>query len=329
MAELAAYLELSEGDARRQWLQVKARAERKRQEPFLPIEVLLCYALFFVLNPHSYGGSNIERLPEAVKRLASTLRRTPGSLTSKMLNLDGSRKNSARLEPELFSRLAQTPDHFAVLYQLVLRAARDVDLGAARVPDVLDAMDARTVELLGQDELGAGEIGQVLHEHRGELARLEESFQLGEPRTTRLVEQRVRLGQHRFASRVLENYEHRCGFCGFSPRGLRGHRLLVASHIKPWAKSNDKERLDVRNGVAACPTHDAAFDTGLLTVNGGLRIHRAEPLRASMVADAGTEHYFGAQALRSQLIVPQKRGPGPEYLRYHHEHVFRGPLLHG
>ena len=147
MAELATYLELSEDDARRQWLQVRARAERKRQEPFLPIEVLLCYALFFVLNPHSYGGSNIDRLPEAVKRLASTLCRTPGSLTSKMLNLDGSRKNSARLEPELFARLAEDSGRFAVLYQRVLGAARDMDLGPARIPDVLDAMEAGEVQL--------------------------------------------------------------------------------------------------------------------------------------------------------------------------------------
>ncbi|EPX61769.1 putative restriction endonuclease [Cystobacter fuscus DSM 2262] len=302
MTELAAYLELGEGEARRQWLQVRERIERKRQEPFLPIEVLLCYALFFVLNPHSFGGSNINSLPDGVKLLAHTLRRTPGSLTSKMLNLDGSRKNSARLEPELFSRLAQEPDRFAALYQTVLRAARDVALGPERVPDVLGVLQVGAVELLGQDELGSGEIDQVLHEHRGELVQLEQSFHLGESRTTRLVEQRVRLGQHRFATRVLENYAHRCGFCGFAPSGLRGHRLLVASHIKPWAVSTDKERMDVANGITACPTHDAAFDTGLLTINGGLRIHRAQPLRASMAADAGTEWYFGERILGSQLV---------------------------
>ena len=179
------------------------------------------------------------------------------------------------------------------------------------------------------DELGEAEMGQVLHEHRGELAQLEASFQLGEPRTTRLVEQRVRLGQHRFASQVLKNYEHRCGFCGFAPRGLKGHRLLVASHIKPWALSTDRERLDVKNGITACPTHDAAFDTGLLTVNGGLRIHRAEPLLMSMAADEGTESYFGERILKPHLMVPPKRAPGTEYLRFHQEHVFQGPRLHG
>ena len=45
------------------------------------------------------------------------------------------------------------------------------------------------------------------------------------------------------------------------------HRLLIASHIKPWRDSTPAERLDARNGIAACPIHDAASDTGLLTVN--------------------------------------------------------------
>ena len=43
-----------------------------------------------------------------------------------------------------------------------------------------------------------------------------------------------------------------------------GRRMLVASHIKPWKDSSPRERLDHRNGLAACPTHDAAFDAGLL-----------------------------------------------------------------
>ena len=35
----------------------------------------------------------------------------------------------------------------------------------------------------------------------------------------------------------------------------------------------------MRNGVAACGVHDAAFDTGLITVNGGLRVHKAHRLK--------------------------------------------------
>jgi putative restriction endonuclease len=326
-AGLARYLELSDDDARQQWRRVRQREPRKRQEPFLPVEVLLCYALFFILDPRSFGGGNIGRLPEPVQALARTLHRPPGSLTSKMLNLDGSRPNSARLEPELFARLAADPSLFEVLYQRVVRAARDEGFPPERVPDLLDALQEGRVDLLGQEELGAAEINLALQESRQEVGLLEESFHLGEQQTTRLVEQRVRLGQHRFARRVLDHYGHRCGFCGFAPHKLRHHRLLVASHIKPWAKSSAKERLDPHNGIAACPTHDAAFDSGLITVNGGLRIHRAEPLRRSMVADEGTELYFGERVLGARLILPDKRpGPGPDYLRYHHQHIFQGRL---
>jgi putative restriction endonuclease len=324
---LASYLEFSEADALEQWRRVAKRVPRPRQEPFLPIEVLLSYALFFILNPHRFGGGNIHLLPEPVKRLAQTLHRTPGSLTSKMLNLDGSRENSARLEPELFVRLAAAPERFAELYLRTLNAARAAGFGPEQVPDLLEALPKQSVELLGQDELGSAEIGHLLQERREEVGKLEQAFHLGEQQTTRLVEQRARLGQHRFASQVLNNYAHQCGFCGFAPRSLQRHGLLVASHIKPWARSTDQERLDPRNGIAACPTHDAAFDSGLLTVNGGLRIHRAERLRQSMVADEGTERYFGEQVLGPRLKVVSERGrPDERYLRYHIQHVFQSQL---
>ena len=52
--------------------------------------------------------------------------------------------------------------------------------------------------------------------------------------------------------------------------------MLLAGHIKPWKDSSSRERLDPRNGLAACPAHDAAFDKGMITVNGGLHIHLAD-----------------------------------------------------
>jgi putative restriction endonuclease len=134
------------------------------------------------------------------------------------------------------------------------------------------------------------------------------------------------MGQHRFAGAVLQNYQHSCAFCGFAPRSIPSNRLLVASHIKPRAVSDDRERLDPLNGVAACPTHDAAFDTGLITTNGGLRVHRGPHLKASTTNDPGVDHYFG-EALRPALLVPAGgTGPAATYLKWHHEHVFQGQL---
>ena len=143
----------------------------------------------------------------------------------------------------------------------------------------------------------------------------------------RIAEQSIRMGQHRFAASVLENYGHSCVFCGFAPRSLPKHKLLVASHIKPWAESDDRERLDIRNGVAACPTHDAAFDTGLITVNGGLRVHRAPRLEESSRVDPGVGRYFG-KALHSALVVPDGgQPPDDTYLSWHREHIYRGNLV--
>ena len=46
---------------------------------------------------------------------------------------------------------------------------------------------------------------------------------------------------------------------------LSDERFLIASHIKPWSKSNNHERLDLNNVLLLCPHHDAAFDKGYIT----------------------------------------------------------------
>ena len=41
--------------------------------------------------------------------------------------------------------------------------------------------------------------------------------------------------------------------------------MLLASHIKPWSKSSDYERLDQFNGLLLTPNLDRAFDQGLIS----------------------------------------------------------------
>ena len=67
-----------------------------------------------------------------------------------------------------------------------------------------------------------------------------------------------------FALNVLSNGGQRCVFCGLKSLAFGAKRMLVAGHIKPWKDSASSERLDLRNGLAACPSHDVAFDTGSL-----------------------------------------------------------------
>ncbi|WP_176546234.1 HNH endonuclease [Bacillus toyonensis] len=68
-----------------------------------------------------------------------------------------------------------------------------------------------------------------------------------------------RIGHSIFKKNLLKN-EKKCKLCGVSDK-----RFLIASHIKPWSKSNHKERLDINNGLLLCPNHDALFDKGYIS----------------------------------------------------------------
>lgn len=324
MATLADYLDLTVEDARRQWGRILARQPRPRQEVFTPVEAILCYALFFVVDPHRYGGATVHRAPAIVHELARLFVRPAGSITSKMMNLDGSRANAGAQEWRFFVQLAVEPDLFPHLYNVVLSAAREVGVGTLQLPDFLSLEGVTDFDLLGQDEMPPRTLEAVV-EVKAAKRRVE--LLASEADTVRMVEQAVRMGQHRFAADVLANYEHSCAFCGFAPRSLPGTGLLIASHIKPWAVSDDRERLDPLNGVAACPTHDVAFDAGLITINGGLRVHRSPSLTASSTKDPGSDRYFGEVIHPTLRVPPGRSGPAARYLKWHHDHVYKGVLV--
>ena len=42
-------------------------------------------------------------------------------------------------------------------------------------------------------------------------------------------------------------------------------KILISSHIVPWSKSNDIERLDVENGILLSPLYDSLFDRHLIS----------------------------------------------------------------
>jgi len=47
--------------------------------------------------------------------------------------------------------------------------------------------------------------------------------------------------------------------------GIDEKEILVASHIKPWSKCSNEERLDENNGLLLVPNYDKLFDIGLIT----------------------------------------------------------------
>jgi HNH endonuclease len=78
--------------------------------------------------------------------------------------------------------------------------------------------------------------------------------------TTRKALIDARLGQGVFRAAVTANWDDGCAVTG-----CRTRAALRASHIKPWSKSSNDERLDGSNGLLLVATLDALFDRYLIT----------------------------------------------------------------
>ncbi len=322
MADLADYLDLTVSQAREQFRALLARrpVSGGRQVTFLPVETLLCLAASFLVNHRHYGGSTAYRALEPVPSLGRLFSRPPSSVLAKMANLDGSRSHGARWDVLAGAMLRDDPARFSSLYRVLLHAARAESIGAARLPDFLGLEHGGEIALLGQEELDISvletEMRDQIRQHRGTSA-------WPDLESERILVAAARVGQHVFARQVLANCGSSCVFCGLRPAAFGAARMLLAGHIKPWKDSSPTERLDPRNGLAACPAHDVAFDTGMLTVNGGLRIHLARSLADAIQADPLARQYYGRPPLRDVILLPEgAHAPARKYLDWHREKVF-------
>lgn len=322
MAELADYLDLTVGQAREQFRALASRrpAHGGRQVAFLPVETLLCLAASFLVNHRHFGGSTAHQAPEPVPTLARLFSRPPSSVLAKMANLDGSRSHGARWDALAGAMLRDDPARFSRVYRVLLQAARAEGIGSGRLPDFLGLEYGGELVLLGQEELDISVLEAAL---RDQLSREGGETVQSALETERIVLAAARVGQHVFAVQVLANCGGQCVFCGLRPAAFGARRMLLAGHIKPWKDSTPSERLDLRNGLAACPAHDVAFDTGMLTVNGGLRIHLARPLADAIQDDPLARHYYGRPPLREVLLLPEgAQPPAVKYLDWHRRKVF-------
>lgn len=107
-----------------------------------------------------------------------------------------------------------------------------------------------------------------------EKDRLEEDtihFAEDESETTRKAVYDARIGQGRFREDVSK-IERCCRITKIDKKDL-----LIASHIKPWRESSNKERLDGYNGLFLTPNIDKLFDKYLLSFenNGDVMISKS------------------------------------------------------
>ena len=209
---------------------------------------------------------------------------------------------------------------FTDIYRLPLRAARAEGIDRDRLPDFPDLKDGGEFALLGQDELGTSVFESAL---RDQIARSAAEGDWPDRDTERIILAAARVGQHVFALNVLDNCGRRCVFCGLNPSPGLARRMLLPGHIKPRKDSSAAERLDPRNGLAACPSHDVAFDTGMLTVTADLKIHISRPLADAARGDHLTRQYYGRPPLLDTLLLPDDaERHRRKYLDWHREKVF-------
>lgn len=122
---------------------------------------------------------------------------------------------------------------------------------------------------------------------------------------------KAREGQGKYREQLLEQ----CRYCPFTM--ISDERLLIASHIKPWAASTDEEKVDPFNGYMLSPLYDKLFDRGFITFTEKRHVILSEFISPYTWKQIGLRN---GTFIKSMLIDDKRI----EYLKFHHEAVFKG-----
>ena len=91
-----------------------------------------------------------------------------------------------------------------------------------------------------------------------------------------------RVGQGAYRKRIIHRWEYKCAVTNFNKLDI-----LIASHIVPWSKATDHERLDINNGLLLSPTYDALFDKHLITFDNKGKIQLSDEIEFSAYQKIG------------------------------------------
>lgn len=122
---------------------------------------------------------------------------------------------------------------------------------------------------------------------------------------------KARQGQGVYREKLLAE----CPFCPITM--INDERLLIASHIKPWAVSTDKEKLDHKNGFILSPLYDKLFDRGFMTFTDDRKIILSNWLSPANKKRLGITNGQFVQLL--PLDVERQK-----YMNFHRSSVFKG-----
>lgn len=247
-------------------------------------EIILALDLYFRIP-----FSKISQNNKDVIALAALLGRSPGAVGLKLANL-------ASVDPELKKRNIGG-----------MQNASKLDISIFK--EFYDSWDELSFE---SQKIRAQYSNQTIDS----LLAVADFVQLP-PGVDKEQKTKIRIGQEFFRKAVISSYESQCCITG-----INEPQLLIASHIKPWAVSDEsKERTDPRNGLCLNALHDKAFDKGLLTITTDYRILLSDKL-AKAKMDETTKLWLLSYNHKS-IILPSRFSPAREFIEYHNDVIFQ------
>ena len=114
-----------------------------------------------------------------------------------------------------------------------------------------------------------------------------------------------RVGQGLFRQHLIDYWK------GCSVTECKTTFLLIASHIRPWRKSNNAQRLDVYNGLLLLPNLDKLFDKGYISFDDDGKI-----IISDYLSEKDCEVLGVCRSMRLKHIVFSHL----PYLKYHRDY---------
>jgi len=160
-------------------------------------------------------------------------------------------------------------------------------------------LKAANEEIIFYFRLFVDYFGEV--QHPFEIKQAEEKIAVEEISDDEKKERNyARVGQGKYRKTLLDE----CPICPITL--VSDDRLLIASHIKPWVDSDDKEKTDPKNGFMFTPTYDFLFDRGFITFTNDKKIkispwlskmtcsklNISDEKKYTMLTTEGREHYL-------------------------------------
>ena len=114
-----------------------------------------------------------------------------------------------------------------------------------------------------------------------------------------------RIGQGKYRDELIKIWNG-CAISRFNDV-----RFLIASHIKPWKKSTNEEKIDKYNGLLLLPTFDKLFDLGFISFDDNGKI-----IISKYLID------YEKLGINESIVINIKY-ENIKYLSYHRDNIFK------